>query len=171
MLAKFPGRSRRKWYDPDDAFSDVTLKAYRKALQGDLRSPPDQDNWREFIREGMRKKLWEERRKDSRIISGKEAMEALAKVEAGQEYDPARSLEAREELEVLVPKVNEILSPKQGVVFFAAAQELSPKEAAEAAQTTPGAARVFISKAQKKLDAKLRPRRAGKKPGRKKEVA
>jgi DNA-directed RNA polymerase specialized sigma24 family protein len=119
----------------------------------------------------MRKKLWEARRKDSRVISGEEASEALAEVEAGREYDPTRSLEAREELEVLVPKVNQILSPKQGVVFFATAQELSPKEVAEAAQTTPGAARVLLSKAQKKLDAKLRPKKPERKRRPKKEVA
>ena len=156
MLRKFPGRSRRKWYDPDDAFSQVTLEAYQEALEGKLTSPPEQNNWREFIRQGMRQKLWEARRKDSRQITGEEASVALAGVEAGPEYDPARSLEAREELEVLVPKVNEILSPKQGVVFFAAAQELSPKEVAQVAQTTPGAVRVLLSKAQDKLDETIR---------------
>ena len=43
-------------------------------------------------------------------------------------------------------------------MFFATAQELPPEEVARLAQTTPGAARVHLSKAEEKLDKELRPK-------------
>lgn len=171
MLQRFPGRSRRKWFDPEDAFSHVTLEAYQKALKRVLASPPDEHDWRGFLYEKMRRKIWQVRRKDSRTLSGDEGSNALAKVEAGEDYDPVRSLEARNELEFLVPEVKGILSPKEGIVFFAAAQELPTKEVAKIAKTTPGATRVLLSRAEKKLDKKLRPKKPEKKSGPKKEVA
>jgi DNA-directed RNA polymerase specialized sigma24 family protein len=57
MLGKFPGESRRKWYDPEDAFSDVTLETYEEAVKGDLKVPPEKDNWIGFLRARMRKEV------------------------------------------------------------------------------------------------------------------
>jgi len=151
LLRKFPGRSRRKWYDPEDAFSDVTLEAYQAALKGDLKEPPEKNDWIGFLREGMRKKLWLKWRRDRRTLTGKEGEKELLKVETAKEDDPARRAEMSEELEVAVPQVKEVLSEKQQAVFFATAQGMTHGEAARCAGTTPGAARVHAQRAEDKM--------------------
>lgn len=158
MFSKFLGKSRRKWFDGEDAFSEITTEVYQEALKGDLLAPSEEKDWIKFLFLRMRKRIWEKRRKDERTLTGDEGQEALSNVEASDKDDPVRSLEAREELEKLVPEVNRLLSPKQEVVFFATAQELSPEDVARVAQTTPGAARVHLSKAEKKLNKHLRPK-------------
>lgn len=158
MFSKFLGKSRRKWFDAEDAFSEITTEAYQEALKGDLEAPSDNDEWVKFLFLRMRKRIWEKRRKDERTLTGEEGQEALSNVETSDKDDPVKSLEAREELEKLVPEVKSLLSAKQEVVFFATAQELSPEEVARVAQTTPGAARVHLSKAEKKLNKELRPK-------------
>ncbi len=158
MFCKFPGKSRRKWFDPEDAFSEVTLEVYQEALKGDLKSPPEQDDWSGYLYGRMRKRIWQNLRKDKRTLTADEGHEALSKVEASDKDDPVKSFETREELEKLVPEVKGLLSPKQEIVFFAAAQELPPDEVARLARTTPGAARVHLSKAEEKLNKELRPK-------------
>ncbi len=152
VLRKFPGRSRRKWYDSEDAFSDVILEAYQAALKGDLKEPPEKNDWIEFLRQGMRKKLWLKWRRDRRILTGEEGARELLKVEAPKEDDPARRAETSDELEATVSQVKEVLSEKQRAVFFATAQGMTQEEAARAARTTPGAARVHAQRAEKKLE-------------------
>jgi len=152
VLRKFPGRSRRKWYDPEDAFSDVTLEAYQAALNGELKAPPENNDWIGFLREGMRKKLWLKWRRDRRILTGEEGAKELLKVETAKEDDPARRAEMSEELEVAVPQVKEVLSEKQQAVFFATAQGMTHEEAARCAGTTPGAARVHAQRAEDKME-------------------
>jgi len=156
MLNRFPGKSRRKAYDPEDAFSDVTLEVYQEALNGDLKAPPEKHDWRTFLHERMRNKYWLQKRRDSRNLTADEGGEALKNVEAGENDDPTRPVETREELGVLMSKVKDLLTPKQNLVFCAMAQELAYKEIAQVARTTPGAARVHLSNAEKKLNKKLR---------------
>lgn len=158
MFGKFLGKSRRRWFDAEDAFSEITTEVYQEALKGDLQAPSERDDWVAFLFLRMRKRIWEKRRKDKRTLTADAGQEALSQIEASDKDDPVKSLEAREELEKLVPQVKSLLSPKQEVVFFATAQELSPEEVARAAQTTPSAARVHLSKAEEKLNKELRPK-------------
>lgn len=158
MFGKFQGKSRRKWFDPEDAFSEVTLEVYQEALKGDLKSPLEQDDWSKYLYGRMRKKIWQKLRKDKWTMTADEGNEALSKVEASDKDDPVKSFETREELEKLVPEVKDLLSPKQEIVFFATAQDLPTDEIARLARTTPGAARVHRAKAEEKLDKELRPK-------------
>jgi len=151
-LRKFSGKSRRKWYDSEDAFSDFILEAYQAALKGELKALPEKNDWIEFLRQGMRKKLWLRWRRDRRILTGEEGAKELLKVETAKEDDPARRAETSDELKATVPQVKEVLSEKQQAVFFATAQGMTHGEAARCAGTTPGAARVHAQRAEKKLE-------------------
>lgn len=157
MIGRFPGKSRRMWYDPEDAFSEVTLEVYQEALKGDFKSPPDKDDWTGFLYQRMRKSIWLHRRRDERNLSAEEGAEELLKVAGSGNQDPARQAETKDELVVSVPQVKEVLSSKQQAVFFATAQDMTHEEAARCAGTTPGAARVHAQRAERKMK-KLRER-------------
>lgn len=151
MLGKFPGKSRRMWYDPEDAFSEVTLEVYQEALKGDFKAPPDKHDWTGLLYQRMRKTIWLQRRRDERNLSAEEGAEELLKQAANENQDPARRAETKDELELAVPQVKELLSPKQQAVFFATAQDMTHEEAARCAGTTPGAARVHAQRAERKV--------------------
>src|SRR5688572_12302444 len=98
MLSRFPGESRQRWYDPEDAFSEAITEAYEEALKGDLK-PPDRDDWHGYLHDRMRKKLWLQKRRDSRTLTADAGRAALLKVEASEQDNPVWRLEAREELD------------------------------------------------------------------------
>ncbi len=154
LLKKFPGKSRRRWYDAEDAFSDVFTDLYAQVRTGKLGPAPN--GWFAFIRREMRKKLWLARRRDRKIISADAASKALRSVvtdvrTSRKADDPTAALQVREELAALVPEVKEMLSPKQQSVFFSIAQELPSDEVARIAGTSAGSARVAGAKAEEKL--------------------
>jgi DNA-directed RNA polymerase specialized sigma24 family protein len=157
VLRRFPGRSRRRWFDPEDAFSEVTLEITQEARDGRLTAPSAGNDWIGFLCRRMRRRIWERRRRDVRAAAADDARQTLSAAESPDSDAPGVALEVRDELDLLVPQVKALLSPKQEAVFFAAAQEADVDEVVRLARTTPGAARVHLSKAEKKLDRVLRP--------------
>lgn len=152
MLQRFPSKFRQKWYDPEDAFSDVILKVYQDASQSDFKTPPEKDHWHKFLHQRMRQKLWLVKRRDGGTLTADAGAMPLATVEANKKGDdPVEGLETLDELGVLVPQVKEVLSPQQQTVFFGKAQDLTNKEIADAARTSPDSVRVQGNKAEKKM--------------------
>jgi len=126
--------------------------------QPDELDPPKDGLWHDFLHERVRKKLWEAKRRECKWLTADAGATAMAPVETHKKDDnPVEAPETRDELAVVVPRVKEVLSPKQSTAFFGKAQDLTHEEIASAARTTPGAARVHGVRAEKKLE-KLRRR-------------
>jgi hypothetical protein len=75
LLKKFQGKSRRRWYDAKDAFSDTILEIYEQALARKLEPPPK--GWFTFLRWRMRQKLWLARRRDAIRVDGEAGRKAI----------------------------------------------------------------------------------------------
>lgn len=151
LLRRFPGKSRQRWFAPEDAFSEAILATYEEALRGEI-DPPEDGLWHGFLHERVRKKLWKAKRRDAKCLTANAGAAAMAPVETDKKGDnPVEAPETRDELDSVVPKVKEVLSPKQQAAFFGKAQDLTHEEIGRAARTTPGAARVHGDRAEKKM--------------------
>ncbi len=149
LLKKFQGKSRRRWYDAEDAFSDAVVEIYEQALARKLERPPS--GWFMLLRWQMRKKLWLARRRYAMLVDGQAGREAIRTKEADERTDPGKQAELRDEASKMARQLQEMLTPKQHVVFMARLDGVDYRDAASAANTTPGAARVHEAKAKKKL--------------------
>ncbi len=155
LLRRFPGKSRRRWFDPEDAVKDALIEVYTQAIEGRLKTPPENNDWHGLLYRAARKQFWSHLRKDKKELPPEAAQVALIQAESSPADDPVGPLETKETLESLMEKVSKALSPLERTVFSARAQGIGYQEIARSIGTSVGAARGSQSRAKKKM-AKFR---------------